>query len=260
MKQQTKWMWMSACALTLVGWLPATADAQPKMEVKAKAPMYSYIANWEVPRDKFKDIEGQLGTNNGLMAKHLADGSLIGFGNDITLVHREGESTHDTWWSSMSWGGLIKVLEDVKAAGAASAPVFAASKHNDRIYAARYYNWRTGSFTNGYTRVATWKFKPGAPADAIDQAAKGFVVPMFEKLLADGAIYEYEIDEEAVHSGDPATFMLVYIANGAEGLDKGGAALAEFGKTVPFALSTFSSWVDSPAHRDGLYLTTATYK
>ena len=260
MKQQTKWMLMSVCALLLVGLGPATANAQQRMEVKAKAPMYSYIANWEVSRDKFKDIEGQLGKNNGLMAKHLADGSLIGFGNDITLVHREGESTHDTWWSSMSWGGLMKVLEDVKATGASNAPVFAASKHNDRIYAARYYNWRAGSFTNGYTRVAIWKLKPGAPADAIDQAAKGFVVPMFEKLLADGAIYEYEIDEEAVHSGDPATFMLVYIANGPEGLDKGGAALAEFGKTVPFALSTFSSWVDSPAHRDGLYLTTATYK
>ena len=260
MKQQTKWMLMSVCAIPLVGLGSATANAQQRMEVKAKAPMYSYIANWVVSRDKFKDTEGQLGTNNGLMAKRLADGSLIGFGNDITLVHREGESTHDTWWSSMSWGGLMKVLEDVKATGTSNAPVFAASKHNDRIYAARYYNWRAGSFTNGYTRVAIYKLKPAAPQDAIDQVAKSFVVPMFEKLLADGAIYEYEIDEEAVHSGDPATFLIVYIGNGPEGLDKGSSALAEFGKTVPFALSTFSSWVDSPAHRDGLYLTTATYK
>ncbi len=260
MRQQTKWMLTSVCALALVGWVPATANAQQKMEVKAKAPMYSYIANWEVPRDKFKDMEGQLGTNNGLMAKHVADGSLVGFGNDITLVHRDGESTHDTWWSSMSWGGLIKVLEDVKAAGAANAPVFAASKHNDRIYAARYYNWRAGSFTNGFTRVAIYKLKPGAPQDAIDQVAKSFVVPMFEKLLADGAIYEYEIDEEAVHSGDPATFLIVYIGNGPEGLDKGSAALAESAKTSPFALTAFSSWVDSSAHRDGLYLTTGSYK
>ena len=260
MRQQTKWMLMSVCALLLVGLGPATANAQQRMEVKAKAPMYSYIANWEVSRDKFKDMEGQLGTNNGLMAKHLADGSLIGFGNDITLVHREGESTHDTWWSSMSWGGLMKVLEDVKATGTSNAPVFAASKHNDRIYAARYYNWRAGSFTNGYTRVAIYKFKPGAPDDAVDQVAKSFAVPMFEKLLADGAIYEYEIDQEAVHSGDPATFMIVYIGNGPEGLDKGSAALAEFSKTSPFALAAFSSWVDAPAHRDGLYLTTASYK
>src|ERR1035437_2201271 len=35
---QTKWMLMSVCALPLVGLLPATANAQQKMEVKAKAP------------------------------------------------------------------------------------------------------------------------------------------------------------------------------------------------------------------------------
>jgi hypothetical protein len=260
MTQQRKWVLMSVCALPLVGFWPAAANAQQKMEVKAKAPMYSYIANWEVSRDKFKDLEGQLGANNALMSKHLADGSIVGFGNDITLVHKDGESTHDVWWSSMSWGGLMKALEAIKAAGTANAPVFAAGKHNDHIYAARYYNWRAGSFTNGYTRVAVWKLKSSAPDNAIDQMARDFVVPLFEKLLADGAIYEYEIDEEAVHTGDPATFMLVYIANGPEGLDKGSAALGEFSKTVPFALSAFGSWVDSSAHRDGIYLTTATFK
>jgi hypothetical protein len=34
----------------------------------------------------------------------------------------------------------------------------------------------------------------------------------------------------------------------------------EISRTVPFALPAFGSWVDSSAHRDGLYLTTATYK
>src|ERR1035437_4483171 len=78
MRQQAKWMLMSVCALPLVGLWAATANAQQKMEVKEKAPMYSYIVNWEVSRDKFKDLESQLGTNNALMAKQLADGSLIG--------------------------------------------------------------------------------------------------------------------------------------------------------------------------------------
>ena len=209
MKQQTKWILTGACALALAGLSPATANAQPKTEVKEKAPMYSYIANWEVSRDKFKDLEGRLGANSALMAKHVADGSLVGFGNDITLLHHDGESTHDVWWSSMSWGGLMKTLEAIKAAGTSDAPVFASGKHDDKIYAARYYNWRGGSFTNGYTRLAIWKLKPGAPDDAVDQVAKGFAVPLIEKLLADGAIYKYEIDEEAVHAGAPSTFMIV---------------------------------------------------
>ena len=162
MRQQPRWVWVSAYALTLVGLWPAAANAQ-KMEVKQRAPMYSYIANWEVSRDKFNDLERQLGANNALMEKRLADGSVVGFGNDTTLVHHDGESTHDIWWSSMSWGGLMKTLEAIKAAGAGNAPVFATGKHSDRIYTARYYNWRAGSFTNGYTRVAIWKLKPAAP-------------------------------------------------------------------------------------------------
>lgn len=257
--RQTLWMFVSVCALTFAG-LPATAQAQQRTEVKEKAPMFSYIANWEVSRDKFKDMEGQLGSNNALMKKHLSAGDLVGFGNDITLVHQDNESTHDTWWSSMSWSGLVKVLDAIKAEGASSSPVLASGKHNDKIYVSRYYNWRPGSFTNGYTRVATWKLKPSAPDDAIDQIAKSFVVPMFEKLLAEGAIYEYEIDEEAVHSGDPANFMIIYVSNGPEGLDKGMKGLLDARKATPFAMSSFASWVESQAHRDGVYHTTATYK
>lgn len=260
MRHRSRWLLMSVCAPMLLGLWPANASAQQKAEVKEKPPMYSYVANWEVSRDKFKDLEGQLGVNNALMKKQVSDGSLVGFGNDITLVHRDGESTHDVWWSSMSWGGLMKTLQAVKAAGTSDAPVFGSGKHNDRIYSARYYNWRPGSFTNGFSRVAIWKLKPGAPDNAVDQVAKSFVVPMFEKLLAEGSIYEYEIDEEAVHSGDPATFLIIFVGKGPEGLDKGSAALAEFSKTVPFALPAFGSWVDSSAHRDGLYLTTGTYK
>lgn len=249
---------LAAGVLCLAGFCP-NAAAQQK-EVKEKPPMYSYIANWELPREKFKEMETQLNSNNSIMAKLVSDGSLIGFGNDISLVHRAGESTHDVWWSSMSMGGLIKALQSIKSSPLNEAAVLASGKHDDRIYAARYYNWRPGAFTDGYTRVATWKLKPDAPQDAIDQLSKSFAVPMFEKLLAEGSIYEYEIDEEAVHSGDPATFMIIFVGKGPAGLDKGNAALAEFSKSVPFALSAFGSWVDSSAHRDGLYQTTATYK
>src|SRR6476646_8726268 len=123
MTQKTVWGIVTVCGLTTLGFSPATAADGPQgMEVKEKAPMYSYIANWEVPRDKFKDIESQLDRNNALMGKHLSGGGIVGFGNDITLIHQDNESTHDVWWSSMSWGGLMKTLEAVKAAGSADAP------------------------------------------------------------------------------------------------------------------------------------------
>ena len=250
---------VSIGALSLL-WLGPALVAQPNPEVKEKAPMYSYVANWEMPRDKFKDMQSQLGSNDSLMKKQLANGALIGFGYDVTVVHQPGESTHDIWWSSMSWGGMMKALEAIQSGEASSSPVLAAGKHDDKIFVSRYYNWRSGAFTNGYTRMATWKLKAGAPDDAVDQIAKGFAVPMFEKLLAEGAIYEYEIDQEALHSSDPGNFYFIYIANGPEGLDKATAALGATGKAVPLALSRFGSWVEYSAHRDGLSHTTATYK
>jgi len=49
-------------------------------------------------------------------------------------------------------------------------------------------------------------------------------------------------------------------AKGPEGLDKASKGLAENAKTNPFAVSAFGSWVESSAHRDGLYWTSGTFK
>jgi hypothetical protein len=260
MKTQWKWMFAGVCALLLAGLCPAPVRAQQKMEVKEKPPMFSYVANWGVSRDKWKDIESEVAKDNARMAKFLSSGDVVGYGSDINLVHQEGESTHDDWWSSMSWAGLLKVLQDNKAAGTADAPVFAASKHHDDIFVSRYYNWRSGSFTNGFTRIAQWKLKADAPDDAIEKMAKNFLVPMYEQLLADGSIYEYEIDEQAIHTAAPGEFWVIVIANGPEGLDKARLAQRDAGQANPFAFSAFGSWVDESAHRDYLDMTSATYK
>ncbi len=86
------------------------------------------------------------------------------------------------------------------------------------------------------------------------------MVPFFEKLLADGAIHEYEIDTEALHSTDPGMLFVVYIAANADGLDKANAALREALKSNPLIGPTFGSMVDFSMHRDYLARTTVTYK
>jgi hypothetical protein len=239
-------------ALSLLAFLPAAGRAQDK------APLYSFIANWEVAREKFKDIEAI--STESLMAKHLANGDIVGYGRDITLVHKPGESTHDNWFSSKSWAGLIKTLEDLKAAGVANASAFAGAKHDDKIYVSRHYNWKAGSFKDGYTRVSEWKLKPTAPEDAVEQMAKNFIVPMLEKLLSEGAIYEYEIDQEAIHQSDPATFSIVTLCKGPEGLDKLTTALGAAMKSSAFSGAAFGSWMDSATHKDWIASTTGSYK
>jgi hypothetical protein len=84
--------------------------------------------------------------------------------------------------------------------------------------------------------------------------------PLLEKMLADGAIHEYEIDTEAIHTTDPGTFWIFYIAADAEGLDKVNAALQATLKANPMGGPAFGSMVDYSAHRDGLLRSAATYK
>ena len=85
-------------------------------------------------------------------------------------------------------------------------------------------------------------------------------MPFFEKLLGDGAIHEYEVDTEAIHTDAPGTFLVVYVAANADGLDKVNAALRETLKTNPLTGPAFGSMVDFTAHRDYLLRTNATFK
>jgi hypothetical protein len=247
------------CALVLAGLWAMPTLAQQGTEVKEKAPMYSYVADWNVPRAMWKDIEKGNAEDTAILEKYLADGTIVAYGNDVNLVHTETGDTHDSWWSTMSMGSLIKVLTAVRPNGVNNA-VYAASKHHDGIFVARYYNWHSGAFTNGYTRVSFWKLKERAPDNALEQLAKGFLVPVLEKLVADGTLYEYEIDEEAVHTTDPAGFDVVVIANGPDALDKYGAAIHDAAVANPFAVTALHTWVEGSAHRDELSWTTAKYK
>jgi hypothetical protein len=113
---------------------------------------------------------------------------------------------------------------------------------------------------NGYTHVGSYKLKADAPDDAVETLSKSLIVPLLEKMLSDGTVQEYEVDEEAVHTEAPGKFWIVYLTPTAEGLDKVNAAVREVFKSNSLAGPTFSSMVDFTGHRDYLSHTNATYK
>ena len=191
----------------------------------------------------------------------LADGSIVGYGDDLNIVHTPDGMTHDDWWSAMSMAAMLNVLDKFYKSGTPTSPVLAsATKHADGIFVSRYYNWRPGTYKGAYTRVGYYKLKPDAPEHAIETLSKSFIVPLLEKLLADGAIVEYEIDTEAVHTEAPGAFWIDVISPNAEGLDKLNAALLDRAKTNPMGSQAFDSMIDSSAHRDNLSTSTVTYK
>jgi hypothetical protein len=238
--------------------LPSTAQAS---EVKEKPPMYSYIATWSIPRAHWADVAKDNAANTAVLDKALADGTIIGYGNDENLVHQADGDTHDNWWSAMSMAGLMKVLEQFNASpGRASDVLLSATKHSDEIVVTRYYNWHPGSFKGAYTHVGSYKLKPDAPDDAVDTVSKNLVVPLLEKMLADGTILEYEVDEQAIHTASPGTFEIIYVAPKAEGLDKVTAAVGEAIKAQPFSGTAFGAITDQSAHRDQLASSDGKYK
>jgi hypothetical protein len=161
----------------------------------------------------------------------------------------------------MSMAAVLNMLDRFYKSGTATAPVLAsATKHSDGIFVSRFYNWRPGTYKNAYTRVAMYKLKEGVPEHAIETLSKSFIVPILEKLLADGSIVEYEVDTEAIHTEAPGTFWIDVISTNAEGLDKLTAALLSSGKANPLNGPAFESMVDSGAHRDNLATSTVTYK
>jgi hypothetical protein len=248
------------CILAFAVVCSAPARAQMS-DSKEKPPMYSYVSDWAIPRAQWADMEKNNASDEPVLNKALQSGVLIGYGDDVNLLHQVDAPTHDDWWSSMSLAGLLNVLDQFYKAGNAVNPVLSsATKHFDSIYVSRHYNWHAGSWKGLYTRVSTYKLKADAPNDAVDVLSTNVFVPLLEKLLAEGAIHEYEVDTEAFHTEAPGSLWIVVIAANAEGLDKYNAAVRDAVKASPLTSPALGSMVDFTPHRDYLLRSNATFK
>ncbi len=246
------------CGLAVFA-LSAVPSGAQATEVKEKPPMYSYVANWQIPRAHWAEMGASNGADKAILDKAMADGTLVGYGNDVNLVHTPDGETHDDWWSSMSMAGLIKVLDQLL--GNSTSPVLeSATKHWDGVYVSHYYNWKSGAYTGGYVVEAMYQLKADAPDDAVETLSKNLVAPLMEKLLANGTILEYEIDLEAVHTDAPGMFAIVYIAPQPEGVDAVHAAIVQAMKDNPLGGPAFGSMIDYSAHRDYLLKGNGEYK
>jgi|SRR5579862_7122140 len=258
----TKWKMIATVSLLAVFGAAAVPAAAQTTEVKEKPRMYTYESSWVIPRAHWGDVDKDNATGNQkILAPALADGTLLGYGDDENLVHSADGATHDNWWQASSMAGLLKVLDAFyKSGGTASPVLLSATKHWDQVFVSRFYNWKAGSWKGAFGRTSTYKLKPDAPNDAVETLSKNVFVPILEKLLADGSIVEYEIDEETIHTESPDMFLIYVLAPTAEGLDKLNAAVREAGKNNSLISPAIAAMVDFTPHRDFLVRANATYK
>jgi hypothetical protein len=230
-------------------------------EVKEKPPLYTYIGEFAFPRAKWAEVAKQTAVEQKVFDQALAAGRLVGYGSDIELIHTADGTTHDSFWSSMSLAGVLGVLDDLEKVPSTTGSLFAsATRHEDNLLVSRYYNWKSGGVKGGYTHVSAYTFKDSAPDNALDVISKTFGVPLFEKLLAEGTVIEYEIDEEQIHTGNPGRFWVVYLCKTAADLDKVDAALGGAFGASPFIGVALDHMVQNADHRDYLERTDAVYK
>jgi len=260
----TRSVWRAIAAVAAVATLGAVAaPASAQMsEIREKPRLYTYQSEWAIPRARWSDVaKDNAQSNQKILAPALARGTLVGYGDDENLVHTADGYTHDNWWQATSMAGLLSVLESFyKSGGTASAVLVSATKHADQVFVSRFYNWKPGSWKGAYGHASMYKLKPDAPDDAVETLSKAAFVPLLEKLLADGTIVEYEIDEEIVHTESPDLFWIYYLAPSAAGIDKVNAAIREAVHNDPLIGPALNSMVDWTPHRDFLSLANVTYK
>jgi hypothetical protein len=74
-------------------------------EADKKPPMFVYTANWLVPRTNWADKEKANSADKAILEKALADGTIVGYGNDENLVRSVTTSLTTIGGRQCQWPG-----------------------------------------------------------------------------------------------------------------------------------------------------------
>jgi hypothetical protein len=242
---------VSVCFLILCLALAVVAPLHAQTMDQGKAPVYTYVAEWSVPRAQWADMVKLADEDRPVLDKLVADGILTGYGAYTNLLHQEGEPTHGSWFSATSEGNLLKALEAIyQHPSLVGAPVQAASKHWDLMLVERIYNAKPGT-SSGYLVWSQWEVKKGQ-GRSYDELVKNSFVPILEKLLAEGAVTSYGFDFEDYHQHPIGTVYEYVTVPDAASLDKVNKAFEAAFSSNPTLGDAYRSLVKREGHRDFL--------
>ena len=238
-------MWM-ACLLCLA---PLALAAQP-----AEAPVYSYVAEWSVPRAQWGDFSYAFErVQRPILEKGLADGSLISWGVYTNIVHTEDGITHGVWFAGATLAGIEKVRTEL-VRQPPNQGMTAATKHRDYLLQSVIHRGKTAGPAGGYLSVAGWLVKPGKGQEWRKVWEKNFQ-PVMDELLANGTLLSYGLDTEYSHTMDPGWHFAFTVSPSADAEDKVSAAFrAAFEKKSEEEMAAlrkaFLEMTVAEAHRD----------
>jgi hypothetical protein len=230
----------------------AAGSLQAQTAPPAKPPVYLYVSSWAVPRAQWGDMAKLEEMDKPMLEKLVANSTLIGYGVYTNLLHQEGEPTHGDWFTATSEGNLLKALETFYAhPGSTDAAVQGASKHWDQILTGDIYNSKPGT-SGGYLTWSRWEVKPGQ-MKAYSELTKKALVPILEKLLAEGSITSYGELTEDYHSDKLGVVYDYFTVPDTAALDKANKAFDDAFTSNPALGDAYRALTERDGHRD--YLT-----
>jgi hypothetical protein len=229
----------------LLSCMPSAAQqSQPPMQPLTF--WYGYTLN-PGKEDEFLDLVKTVG--QPVRDKLMADGVVLAWGVQVSLLRVPGNSTHFIWYAVADYAGVEKVDsamraqiakfndEATKSGGAKKGQKPAASltaRLGEIADMSKVHDYLTRDLVIGlspsaptgvlpYSRYNFFKVKPGKGAD-FRKAWEKYNKPVFDKLLADGVVLAYGLAVEDVRTEGEFTHFVWYDVKDLASLDKVRAA------------------------------------
>jgi hypothetical protein len=230
--------------------------------------------------DEFMDLVKTVG--QPVRDKLMADGVVLAWGVEASMLRVPGEGTHWIWYAVNDWSGIEKVDAAMRAqiakmsssdssASAGKKGQKPAPSVNDRLREiadmSKTHDYVTRDLVSNesptapagvlpFTRFAFVKVKPGKGGD-YRRAWEKYNKPVYDKLVADGVILGYGLDVEEVRTNGEFTHFIWADMKDLAAMDKLRAAfIADRERRTQEeqdAISNlFSGLVDADASRGGL--------
>jgi hypothetical protein len=241
---------------TAVRFAIASLCAVPVFAQQAAAPVYTYVAEWAVPRAQWKDEDFQFQQLRPILERRLADGSIVEWGRAIPLVHTADGPTHTNWYVSPTIAGIYRVLEDLRKLPPAAFT--ANSKHTDRLFRSMVFVSKDNiPRRSAYMMTSVVTINPGKGQDWRALWNKN-TLPVYEQAMKDGTILGYGLDQEWVHTMSPGARFEWIMLPSIESVDKLNEAFrsrqqARSGDENRALGAAFRDATDGASHRDGLW-------
>jgi len=243
---------LAVLSAALVLFCTAPVGAQMKAQ---KPAVYTYVAQWSIPRAQWSDMAKMQQSNTALLDKLVADGTLVSYGAYEAAVHDRKGPTHGNWFQASSLAGIFKALDALQGGTASNASLLGSGAHEDLLLVSRDYDAHSGSFKNSVLRGISVEVKPGMGSEFHD-AWDRIIRPVLEKLMADGALHAWSYQDQWIVK-DPGRVDTVIIANGPEGLDRYITVINDLFDKNPDAVAPLIATTESGSRRDFLLRVTA---